>query len=366
MRVRFLWLPILIAVLLSLSAGRALAHPAPYSYIDLHLDAGRIHGAVVVHSWDAAHQLGAASPDEAIAPAQADVNGRRLAEALDPRIALLLDGVPAPLRWTSFVALPERESLRLSFELAASSATDIALTAVPFPYDPQHQVFVNVYRSGALAHQAILDASHPAMTWTTSAMRRVSQVLATFIPSGVHHILIGPDHVLFVLALLLAGGGWRRLGLIITAFTLGHSITLGLATFDLVNPPASIVEPAIALSIIVVGLDNLLGVKGGQRRDVRAWAAAAFGLLHGFGFASVLREMALPGSGAAQAWALAGFNVGVEIGQLVVVAIVTLPLALLRRHSHTMAERVVYAASICVVAAGGWWFLERTFLPGGV
>ena len=113
-------------------------------------------------------------------------------------------------------------------------------------------------------------------------------------------------------------------------------------------------------------LHGLLGRDGAVRRDVRAWAAATFGLLHGFGFASVLREMALPGTGAAQAWALAGFNVGVEIGQLFVVAVVTVPLMLLRRHSHAIAERVVYAASACVVAAGGWWFLERTFLSGGV
>lgn len=366
MPVRLLRLSILIAVTLLLSPGRALAHPAPYSYIDLHVDAGRLHGAIVVHAWDAAYQLGEESPEDAVAPARAEANGRRLGEALAPRIQILLDGAATRIRWTTVDVLTDRESLRLSFELDATRASDIALSAVPFPYDPQHQVFVNVYRGPTLAHQAILDASHPAMTWSTSAVRRVSQILATFVPSGVHHILIGPDHVLFVFALLLAGGGWRRLGLIVTAFTIGHSITLGLATFDLVNPPSSIVEPAIALSIIVVGIDNLLGRDGGQRRDVRAWAAAAFGLLHGFGFASVLREMALPGSGAAQAWALAGFNVGVEIGQLFVVAIVTVPLVLLRRHNHAIAERVVYAASICVVAAGGWWFLERTFLSGGV
>lgn len=359
-------LPIALALVLSICAASALAHPAPYSYVDLRLDGTRLHGTIVVHAFDVAAVLGEASPDEAIDRANAEVNGRRLAAILDERIILRADGAPVSLRWTTVTPLPDRDALELAFDTTATHVSDVSLTAVPFPYDAQHQVFVNVYRDDALAHQAILDAGHPAMTWSLSAVRRTTQVLATFVPAGVHHILIGPDHVLFVIALLLAGGGWRRLGLIITAFTIGHSITLGLATFDVVRPSSAIIEPAIALSIIVVGVDNLLGVGASQRRDLRAWAAAAFGLLHGFGFASVLREMSLPAAGAAQAWALAGFNIGVEFGQLAIVALIAVPLALVRRHHGAFAERLVYATSLCVVAAGGWWFVERTFLAGGV
>ena len=110
-------------------------------------------------------------------------------------------------------------------------------------------------------------------------------VIKRFVPSGVHHILIGPDHLLFLVGLLLLGGTIRQLTLVVTAFTIAHSITLSLAALNLVTPPPRIIEPAIALSIVYVGADNLL-VRGG--RDVRAWIAFAFGFIHGFGFANVL------------------------------------------------------------------------------
>ena len=116
-------------------------------------------------------------------------------------------------------------------------------------------------------------------------------VFTTFTASGIHHIAIGPDHILFIIGLLLLGGSLTRLPAIVTAFTLGHSVTLALATLQIVDSPARIIEPAIALSIVYVGADNLLtGTKG---RDVRAWVALFFGLVHGLGFASVLRG---PGS----------------------------------------------------------------------
>ena len=131
----------------------------------------------------------------------------------------------------------------------------------------------------------------------------------------MHHILIGPDHLLFLVGLLLLGGSLRQLALVVTAFTLAHSLTLTLAVLGLLSPPARIVEPAIALSIVYVGVDNLL-VKSG--RDMRPWIALVFGLVHGLGFASVLREMELPRR--ALGWSLFSFNLGVEIGQLLVVA----------------------------------------------
>src|SRR5262245_27865444 len=113
------------------------------------------------------------------------------------------------------------------------------------------------------------------------------------------------------------GGSIRQLTIVVTAFTVAHSITLSLAALNLVTPPPRIVEPAIALSIVYVGADNLL-VRGG--RDVRAWIAFAFGFIHGFGFANVLREMDLPTR--ALGWSLFSFNLGVEIGRLLVVVAV--------------------------------------------
>ena len=180
-------------------------------------------------------------------------------------------------------------------------------------------------------------------------------------PAGVHHILIGPDHLLFLVGLLLLGGTIRRLAVIVTAFTVAHSITLSLAALNLVSPPARIIEPAIALSIVYVGADNLL-IRGG--RDVRAWIAFTFGFIHGFGFANVLREMDLPAR--ALGWSLFAFNVGVEIGQLLVVAVVATALAALRTRSETAGRQLAFAGSVVVMAAGTFWFIQRVFFPGGL
>jgi hydrogenase/urease accessory protein HupE len=182
--------------------------------------------------------------------------------------------------------------------------------------------------------------------------------MGTFIPSGIHHIVIGPDHIAFLIGLLLLGGGWRKLTLIVTAFTLGHSVTLSLAALDIVNPPAWLIEPAIALSIVVVGADNLLQRKE-KGRDLRVWVAAAFGLVHGFGFANVLRELGLPQE--ALGWSLFSFNVGVELGQLAIVLVAASALALVRRRWPKADKWVVVGGSAAVIAAGGYWFVERVF-----
>ena len=177
-------------------------------------------------------------------------------------------------------------------------------------------------------------------------------------PSGIHHILIGPDHLLFLIGLLLLGGTVRQLLVVVTSFTLAHSITLSLAALNIVSPPARIIEPAIALSIVYVGADNLLAAGG---RDVRAWIAFAFGFIHGFGFANVLREMDLPRR--ALGWSLFSFNIGVEIGQLAVVVAVAFLLGMVRSRSESAGRRVAFAGSLVVIAAGAFWFVQRVFFP---
>ncbi len=139
-------------------------------------------------------------------------------------------------------------------------------------------------------------------------------------------------------------------------------MTLTLAALDMVTPSAQLVEPAIALSIVYVGADNLLVAKGG--RDVRVWIALGFGLIHGFGFASVLKELELPRQ--ALGWSLFSFNVGVEIGQACIVVIVASILLAIRRRSATLDRRIVFVGSVVVIAAGTVWFVERVFLNGGV
>jgi hypothetical protein len=240
--------------------------------------------------------------------------------------------------------------------------------AVMFPYDPIHQTFINVYEETQLRHQGILDASRPALDYYAGSWQGAAAVLAVFVPAGIEHIVIGPDHVLFLIGLMLLGGSLWRLVTIVTAFTVGHSLTLSLAALDVVSPPASLVEPVIALSIVFVGVDNLL-VQRDHRdagaapstapRDIRPWIAGAFGLVHGFGFASVLREFGLPLT--ALGWSLLSFNIGVEIGQLVIVFVAAVLLRTLHRRDPLAAGRVVAAGSVLVIAAGTYWFVERLF-----
>jgi hydrogenase/urease accessory protein HupE len=206
----------------------------------------------------------------------------------------------------------------------------------------------------------IFNAGSDEQVYYTGSSQGALAVMRTFIPIGVRHILIGPDHILFLIGLLLLGGPWMALVRIVTAFTVGHSLTLSLAALNVVTPPAGIVEPAIALSIIFVGADNLMR---GSGRDVRAWVALVFGLVHGFGFANVLREFGLPS--AALGWSLLSFNLGVEVGQLAIVVLVAGALATIRRRSDVIGYRVARAGSVVVMAAGTYWFVERVFFPGG-
>jgi len=346
------------ALLWARSAG---AHPVPFSYLDLRLQPDAIDGVLVVHMFDLAHDLNVVQAEQLLDPATAIRESARIAQLLGPRFQVAADGRVLTPRWSEAQVVAERQSLRLAlrFPLAGRSGI-VSVTARMFPYDPQHQTFLNVYEGEALT-QAILDGGRPGFDYFSGSRQGAIAVIQKFLPAGIHHILIGPDHLLFLIGLLLLGGSIRQLAVIVTSFTVAHSITLSLAALNIVSPPARIIEPAIALSIVYVGADNLL-IKGG--RDVRAWIAFAFGFIHGFGFANVLREMDLPAR--ALGWSLFSFNIGVEIGQLFVVSIVATALAALRSRSEAAGRRLAFAGSMVVIAAGTFWFIQRVFFPGGI
>jgi hypothetical protein len=179
--------------------------------------------------------------------------------------------------------------------------------------------------------------------------------IGSFVLLGVEHILIGWDHVLFLLGLLLCGGGWLSLAKIITAFTVAHSITLTLAVLDLVRAPERLVEAVIALSIAFIAAENLFWRSSASRR----WAVAfCFGLVHGFGFASVVRDLGLPAHGLVLS--LLGFNAGVEIGQALVVVLFLPSLMLLRRTGWE--PRVIRIGSLALLLVGVVLFVERALL----
>lgn len=370
---RHLFRSVLAAALLLWSAPVS-AHPAPFSYLDLHLDGSGLKGTLVVHDLDAAHDLGVANADTLLEPATAARYREALVALLGPRLILTLDGTSAAITWGAIDVVPDRQSLRLSFTVSDARPGRIGLTAHLFPYDPIHQTFVNIYEDTTLKLQLILDASHRDAEYYSGSTQGRWAVVKTFVLSGIEHILIGPDHILFLVGLLLLGGTLSRLALIVTSFTVGHSVTLSLAALDILSPSAQFIEPLIALTIVVVGADNLLVLHGRNRdsapsaalgsappaADIRAWLAVAFGLIHGFGFAYVLKEFGLPQ--AALGWSLFAFNLGVEIGQLLIVGVVAGALLLVRRQSEGAARRIAVFGSIAVIAAGVYWFVERVFL----
>jgi hypothetical protein len=195
--------------------------------------------------------------------------------------------------------------------------------------------------------------------WTAQAAR--------FLVLGVEHIFTGYDHIAFLLGLLLLGGTLRALVKIVSSFTVAHSVTLALAALGIVTPPQRVIEPLIAASIVFVALENLWAVRRDASPDAlrtasdRRWRITfAFGLVHGFGFASVLRQLHLPRS--ALVTSLVAFNVGVEVGQIAIVGL-AFPLLLALRRSRSFVPRGLRVASVAIGALGVFWLVQRAVTP---
>jgi hypothetical protein len=244
---------------------------------------------------------------------------------------------------------------------APPSALDLRYDLL-FDLDRSHRGLLNVAWAGSST--AVLGPETGSLRLTPNGLPGRS-ILASYLQEGFHHILIGYDHILFLLALLLSvmlrlaqGGEDMRRALaelmaVVSAFTVGHSITLALAALGVVEPPSRLVESLIAASVVLAALNNVVPLV--QRR---LWLIAlCFGLIHGFGFAGVLRELGLPDQSLLVA--LLGFNVGVELGQLAIVALfVPLMWALARLDLH---PRAAMLGSGAIAAVALWWLVERAF-----
>jgi len=335
------------------------AHPIPFSYLDLRLNAGNIEGTLVVHIEDLAHDLNLESPEALLAGKTAESKKDAIEALIRSRLIVLADGQPAELQVLRVEPLPDRQAVSCELRFNTNVKPNaLGIQCALFPHDPQHQTFLNVYVEDRLVHQEIFTLDHRSFIYRTGGRQGWMSVVKEFIPAGIYHIFTGPDHVLFIVGLLLLGGSLLRLLSIVTAFTIAHSITLSLAALNIVDPSPRLIEPAIALSIIYVGVDNLMVGKTG--RDVRAWIAFFFGFVHGFGFAGVLREFGLPRE--ALGWSLFSFNFGVELGQICIVVVVASLLAAVRNRNQALAGQISKVGSVCVILAGTWWFIQRVFL----
>jgi hypothetical protein len=275
-----------------------------------------------------------------------------LLSSLADKIVLVADGLPCPVG---------------SRSLQAAGADSVTLAFAFTCADSVRELVVRDDLFDVLGkdHHTLARIDAPGRTWqfafapdTREARVRVTDGpsgAASFVRLGIEHILTGYDHLLFLLGLLLPGGGVMAIAKIITAFTLAHSVTLSLAVLDVVTLPDRLIEAVIALSIAAVAAENLLS----QAQVTRRWLVSfAFGLVHGFGFSSALRELGLPAHGLLVS--LLGFNVGVEIGQGLVVA-VTLPILIaLRKTSYQ--RRLLWGSSMAILVVGLVLFVERAFL----
>ena len=228
-----------------------------------------------------------------------------------------------------------------------------------------HRQYLQVQNSrGETIFQQLLSAAAdratvemPDVHSSTAALEAVRS-FTNFLSLGVKHILTGYDHLLFLLGLLLvARGFFSSLG-IITSFTIAHSITLAVATLHVVQIPSRIVEPLIAASIVFVGIENLLR---GDIPTARRMVAFGFGLIHGFGFASALREAGIGSGTGGIILPLFSFNLGVELGQIMVAAL-ALPIIWKLRENPMFIARWAPACSAAVVLLGSFWFVQRVWM----
>lgn len=354
---------LVLIILLVSFVGTGWAHDIPSSRLDV-----RVSSASVTVTLDApvsgwAHDFLELSPQTVVGK-QAEIEKLAIA-----RLALLANGKPLAVSSVGAAQLLPinrgETPLRLSLSAPLPAGTEtLTVRGRLFPTDPKHRTVLVVRGAeGQLLHEAILTPDKPEAVvklGTVSAQSPLA-VFVQFVQQGVYHIAIGPDHILFVVALLLMGGSLFQLLKVVTAFTVAHSITLVLAALGIVKLPGSFVEPVIAASIVFVGIRVLQRFwrEGDteKKNEERLPYAFGFGLIHGFGFAGALAELELPRQ--ALAISLFGFNVGVEIGQAILVLLIAPLLAWLHRRSPVPARRLIIAIALIVVAAGAYWFGER-------
>lgn len=186
------------------------------------------------------------------------------------------------------------------------------------------------------------------------------QIFARYLTLGYQHIIpLGLDHILFILSVFFLNNNLKQIVLQASMFTLAHSITLGLAMYGVIQPPTFLVEPLIALSIVLLALENIFS------RRVKPWRLAMvfiFGLVHGMGFAGALSGLGMPSY--AFATALISFNIGVELGQLTIILLMYFLVARIFSHKDWYRKAIVVPSSLLIALIAGYWTIERIFYTG--
>ena len=355
------------------AASTAQAHKPSDSYLSLNVGGAAISGQWDIALRDLDFALGLdADGDGVITWGEVKARHAAIAAYAGERLALRADGAACAVTVGEQLIDDHTDGAYSVLPLQVRCPTRPAALSVDYrlfaELDPQHRGLLKLTVDGQ-TRTAVLGPQANPQSFELTAPGRLAQ-FAAYLREGVWHIWIGYDHILFLLSLLLPavllrraqrwvavgsfGAAFWDVFRIVTAFTVAHSITLTLATLGWVSLPSRVVESAIAASVVLAALNNVWPLT----HDRRWLVAFAFGLLHGFGFATVLADLGLPRE--ALALALVGFNLGVEAGQLAIVALF-LPLAYALRRTATYRRWVMTGGSLLIALLAAVWFVERAF-----
>jgi hypothetical protein len=370
---------VVVAAVLWLACHGASAHKPSDSYLALDVRETAIDVQWDIALRDLEFAIGLdTDQDGAITWSELRTRHADIAAYALARLTISNDGTACPMAVRGHLVDEHSDGGYAVLRLRATCAAPPAVVSIGyrlfFDLDGQHKGLARIAHAGG-TESAIFAADHREQIVQLSTPSPWSR-FRDYVRHGVWHIWIGFDHLLFLVSLLLPAvlarerGHWTpvanlgtaciEVARVVTAFTVAHSITLTLASFQAITLPSRLVESVIAASVVLVALDNLRPVIAGRR-----WVMAfGFGLIHGFGFASVLADLGLPDG--ARLMPLLAFNVGVELGQLAIVAVL-LPLAWALRKRWVYRQVVFRAGSAAVVCIAAAWFVERAFdlrLPG--
>jgi hydrogenase/urease accessory protein HupE len=356
-----------LAVLSSaLPFHRALAHDPGLSTVTIRPCPNGMEATLTLALKDAAQLVELEDDHDGIVTQAEFARGRSQLEAV---VAAQLVVAPGgkPVKPESIGSeLDENRNVELHLHFRATDFSKLEIRSKLIALlPPGHRQYLQVQDSrGRTVMERLLSANADLATAAVTAQNsgvvapETVGSFADFLALGVKHILTGYDHLFFLLGLLVVTRSFVASLKIITCFTVAHSITLAVATFSLVEIPSRIVEPLIAASIVYVGVENLL--RGDDPRG-RRLLTFAFGLIHGFGFASVLREMGVGSRAGGVALPLFSFNLGVELGQIMIAA-AALPIIWKLRARPLFTAHWAPTCSVVIVLLGAFWFGQRVWM----
>ncbi len=354
---------------LLLQCNWASAHPPGLSSVDVLLDTDHIAVKVTF----ALQDIEAFAPmdsdlDAEVSDAERDAAKPAIAKLLAEQLRISVDGKELEPEKPGSVDYDDQNNAHVQFYFRPLPHRQLLLQSKFLALLPEgHQQFLKIRDvGGPTLLEKMLNKANDRVELDFSSVDGRTQVtgsswvsaFADFFMLGIEHIVTGYDHLLFLFALLAVTHSFWPAIKIITFFTVAHSMTLALAGLNLVELPASFVEPFIAATIVYVAVENLIR---GDHPKGRHWLTFGFGLVHGFGFASVLQELDISSGGTGILLPLLSFNLGIETGQIAIASLV-LPAIWWLNNKPEFSEKFLKACSAAISVVGAYWLLERTVL----